>query len=85
LGFLYVAPRHQQGRPLEHNWIVRAGSENFAGLVNYRDEMQPGARRFDVGERSNFALMPMARRWHPESTGRVFAAWETCSDTPITA
>jgi selenocysteine lyase/cysteine desulfurase len=60
LGFLYVAPRHQQGRPLEHNWIVRAGSENFAGLVNYRDEMQPGARRFDVGERSNFALMPMA-------------------------
>jgi selenocysteine lyase/cysteine desulfurase len=22
--------------------------------------MQPGARRFDVGERSNFALMPMA-------------------------
>jgi selenocysteine lyase/cysteine desulfurase len=60
LGFLYVAPRHQQGRLLEHNWIVRAGSEDFAGLVNYRDEMQPGARRFDVGERSNFALMPMA-------------------------
>jgi selenocysteine lyase/cysteine desulfurase len=60
LGFLYVAPRHQQGRPLEHNWIARAGSEDFAGLINYRDELQPGARRFDVGERSNFALMPMA-------------------------
>ena len=60
LGFLYVAPRHQQGRPLEHNWIARAGSEDFAGLVNYRDAFQPGARRFDVGERSNFALMPMA-------------------------
>jgi selenocysteine lyase/cysteine desulfurase len=60
LGFLYVAPRHQQGRPLEHNWIARAGSEDFAGLVNYRDAFQPGARRFDMGERSNFALMPMA-------------------------
>ncbi|HUN51343.1 MAG TPA: aminotransferase class V-fold PLP-dependent enzyme [Candidatus Sulfotelmatobacter sp.] len=60
LGFLYVAPRRQQGRPIEHNWIARAGSEDFAGLVNYRDGFQPGARRFDVGERSNFALMPMA-------------------------
>jgi selenocysteine lyase/cysteine desulfurase len=59
LGFLYVAPRHQQGRPLEHNWIARAGSEDFAGLVSYRDDLQPGARRFDVGERANFALMPM--------------------------
>tara|TARA_Y100000590_G_scaffold399306_2_gene482419 strand:+ start:6883 stop:8019 length:1137 start_codon:yes stop_codon:yes gene_type:complete len=60
LGFLYVAPRQQQGEPLEHNWINRANSEDFAGLVNYREEFQPGARKFDVGERSNFALMPMA-------------------------
>ena len=60
LGFLYVAPRHQDGRPLEHNWIARAGAEDFARLIDYRDAFQPGARRFDVGERSNFALMPMA-------------------------
>ena len=60
LGFLYVAPRWQGGEPLEHNWIDRANSEDFAGLVKYRDEFQPGARKFDVGERSNFALMPMA-------------------------
>ncbi len=58
LGFLYVAPHRQAGRPLEQNWIARAGSENFARLIDYRDEYQPGARRFDVGERSNFALMP---------------------------
>jgi selenocysteine lyase/cysteine desulfurase len=45
---------------LEHNWISRKHSEDFAGLVNYRDDFQTGARRFDVGERSNFALMPMA-------------------------
>ena len=58
-GFLYVAPRHRDGRPLESNWIGRAGSDNFAALVNYADAYQPGARRFDMGERSNFALLPM--------------------------
>jgi selenocysteine lyase/cysteine desulfurase len=45
---------------LEHNWINRRGSENFSRLVNYEDAFQPGARRYDVGERSNFALLPMA-------------------------
>lgn len=60
MGFLYVAPRRQQGRPLEHNWIAREGSEDFARLVDYGEGFQPGARRFDVGERSSFALVPMA-------------------------
>lgn len=57
-GFLYVAPHRRDGRPLEENWIGREGSEDFAGLVAYRDGYQPGARRFDMGERANFALMP---------------------------
>lgn len=60
LGFLYAAPRRQAGEPLERNWIAREGSEDFAGLVAYTDRFQPGARRFDVGERSNFALVPAA-------------------------
>jgi selenocysteine lyase/cysteine desulfurase len=60
LGYLYVAPRRQGGRPIEHNWIARRDSEDFAGLVNYKADFQGGARRFDVGERSNFALMPAA-------------------------
>ncbi len=60
VGVLYVAPRHQQGRPLEEGWIVRKGSEDFAGLVDYQDEYQPGAVRFDMGERSQFQLLPMA-------------------------
>ncbi|MEE8246966.1 MAG: aminotransferase class V-fold PLP-dependent enzyme [Alphaproteobacteria bacterium] len=59
LGFLYVAPRHHEGRPLEHNWIDRLGSEEFSGLVEYRDAYQPGARRYDVGERGNFHVLPM--------------------------
>ena len=59
LGFLWVAPEHREGRPIEFNWIGRAGAEDFARLIDYRDEYQPGARRFDVGERSNFILLPM--------------------------
>ncbi len=58
-GFLYIAPKWQQSAPLEHNWIDREGSEDFANLVNYRDTYQPGARRFDVGERGNIHLLPM--------------------------
>ncbi len=59
LGFLWVAPEHRNGKPIEFNWANRAGSEDFARLVDYRDDYQPGARRFDVGERANFALVPM--------------------------
>jgi selenocysteine lyase/cysteine desulfurase len=60
LGYLYVAEGHRGGEPLEENWIARAGSEDFARLVDYRDEYQPGARRFDVGQRTKFELTPMA-------------------------
>ena len=60
VGFLYAGERYREGEPIEHNWINRRGSENFSALVDYRDDFQPGARRYDVGERSNFALLPMA-------------------------
>ncbi len=60
MGFAYLGPRFDGGEPLEETWIGRAGSENFKELVHYRDEYQPGAARYDVGERTNFALMPMA-------------------------
>jgi len=69
-GFLYVAPSRQGGRPIEHNWIARRASDDFAGLVNYRHEFQDGARRFDVGERSNFALMPVA-----DASLKLIADW----------
>lgn len=59
MGFLYVAPKYREGIPLEYTWIGREGSEDFSQLVNYRSGYQPGARRFDVGERSNFILLPM--------------------------
>nr|WP_321362263.1 aminotransferase class V-fold PLP-dependent enzyme [uncultured Hyphomonas sp.] len=57
-GFLYVAPQHRGGQPLEQTWITREGSTNFARLIDYTDNYAPGAQRFDMGERSNFALLP---------------------------
>ena len=60
LGFLYVAPRHQQGRPLEEAWIVRRNARDFRSLTDYEEGFAAGARRFDMGERANFALLPVA-------------------------
>jgi selenocysteine lyase/cysteine desulfurase len=60
VGFMYVDEKHREGQPIEHNWINRHRSEEFAQLVDYQDTFQPGARRYDVGERSNFVLLPMA-------------------------
>jgi selenocysteine lyase/cysteine desulfurase len=60
LGLMYVAPKWHDGRPLEENWIQRDNARNFSDLIHYTDHYEPGARRFDVGERSNFALLPAA-------------------------
>jgi selenocysteine lyase/cysteine desulfurase len=73
MGFAYLGERFDAGEPLEENWINRQGSEDFASLVDYRDEYQPGALRYDVGERSNPILLPMLSaalrlllEWRPE-------------------
>jgi selenocysteine lyase/cysteine desulfurase len=60
VGYMYVGEEYREGKPIEHNWINRRGSQDFSGLVDYQGAFQPGARRYDVGERSNFALLPMA-------------------------
>ena len=58
-GVAYFGPAFDDGVPIEENWITRRDSENLADLVSYRDEYRPGAVRYDVGERSNFVLLPM--------------------------
>ena len=62
IGLLYVAPRWQGGFPLEENWIQRANARDFSSLILYTEGYDSGARRFDMGERSNFALIPAAIR-----------------------
>jgi selenocysteine lyase/cysteine desulfurase len=80
-GFLYVGEDYREGTPIEHNWINRRGSENFSGLVDYEGAFQPGARRYDVGERSNFVLLPMANEalrqildWSVENVSETIGA-----------
>jgi len=62
IGLLYVAPKWQGGIPLEENWIQRANASDFSSLILYTENYEAGARRFDMGERSNFALLPAAVR-----------------------
>ncbi len=59
LGLAYFGPAYDDGVPIEENWITRRGSQDLGGLVRYQEAYQPGAVRYDVGERSNFILMPM--------------------------
>jgi selenocysteine lyase/cysteine desulfurase len=72
-GYAYYGPRMDDGRPIEENWINRAGSEDFRNLVNYRDDYRPLAGRYSVGEHSNFLMAPMqvaalkqVNDWTPE-------------------
>jgi selenocysteine lyase/cysteine desulfurase len=60
VAFLYVAPEHRGGLPLEMGWISREGALAHHSFDSYSDEFSPGARRFDMGERSNLALLPVA-------------------------
>ncbi len=73
LSLAWFGERYLDGVPLEETWIGRRDSEDFAGLVDYVDDYQPGALRFDVGQRSNFALIPalsasldLVLEWRPE-------------------
>jgi selenocysteine lyase/cysteine desulfurase len=62
IGLLYVAPKWQSGMPLEENWIQRANAQDFSSLILYTEDYDAGARRFDMGERANFASLPAAVR-----------------------
>ena len=73
LGIAWYGERFDGGTPLEETWLGRLGSEDFSALVDYEDAYQPGAARYDVGERSNFVLLPMLSaaldlllEWTPE-------------------
>jgi selenocysteine lyase/cysteine desulfurase len=73
IGAVYLGSRFDDGIPLEETWIGRERSEEFQHLVDYQSAYQPGAIRYDVGERSNFILLPMfvaslglVLEWTPE-------------------
>ena len=59
IGCAYYNERFDDGVPIEENWINRAKSENFSGLVNYQNGYHPKAWRYSVGEQSNMVSLPM--------------------------
>jgi selenocysteine lyase/cysteine desulfurase len=59
LGLAYYGEYFDTGKPIEENWLNRLNSEDFTALVTYQKEYQPGALRYEVGEHSNFNLVPM--------------------------
>jgi selenocysteine lyase/cysteine desulfurase len=60
LSYLYASPKwQQQGVPIEQSWMTRRGRSDFASLTDYADGFQPGARRFDMGQFTQFILAPM--------------------------
>ena len=55
----YFGGAFDEGEPLDEGWCNRYASEDFTNLVNYQNRYQPGALRYDMGERSNFVAIPM--------------------------
>lgn len=57
---LFVQDKWFNARPLEETWLTRENAENFAGLVNYNDNYQVGARKFEMGEKGMPTILPGA-------------------------
>lgn len=71
LGFAVFGDRFANGNPLEESWLMRAGSENFARLVDYEDGYAQGMRRFDTSLRANPILIAML-----EAACRLLIDWQ---------
>ncbi|MEO9482894.1 MAG: aminotransferase class V-fold PLP-dependent enzyme [Ekhidna sp.] len=74
IGLAYYGPAFDHGVPLEENWINRLDSDNFSELVNYQESYREMSLRYEVGEHSNFILVPMLHKaikqlikWNPDS------------------
>lgn len=68
----FISDDFNQGKPLEESWMNKVNSKNFSALTNYEDSYKSNAGKYNVGESSNFILMPMLREslkqiinWNP--------------------
>jgi selenocysteine lyase/cysteine desulfurase len=80
IGLAYYGNYFDGGNPVEENWMNRKFSEDFTSLVLYQEEYQPTALRYEVGEHSNFILVPMMiaalkqlNKWTPENVQQYCA------------
>ena len=61
IGLAYMGPYFDKGKPVEESWINRIKSDDFANLSEYQHEYRSKAKRYDIGESSNFILIPMMK------------------------
>ena len=85
VAFLYVDEHYFDGAPIEENWMNRDGAEDFSRLADFTDRYQPGARRFDVSEKSSFsniagavAALQMLEEWGIGTISETLAATNDC-------
>ena len=74
LGMMYLDESFSEGSPLEESWMNRTNAKDFSGLTVYEQNYNPASGRYNMGETSNFILMPIAKagmsqilQWTPEA------------------
>ena len=83
MGFMFAAPQHHALEPLEYGWMTRANARRFADIAAYTDEHAEGAHRFDMGQRAQLQLLPMALpalrhivdEWTPRRVYHTLSLW----------
>jgi selenocysteine lyase/cysteine desulfurase len=61
LGIAYIGDKFNSGTPLEESWMNRTNARDLSSLTQYEPNYQPHAGRYNVGETSNFILMPILK------------------------
>lgn len=72
--FLWAAPHHREGLPLEQGWLQREGSRDFSALAHYSDRFRAGAARYDTGQSASHiniattvAALELVSSWGPDA------------------
>ena len=59
ISLAYYSSAFDDGIPIEESWVNRKDSKVFSQLVNYKDSYGDLAKRYNVGQQSNFINIPM--------------------------
>lgn len=68
----YFGTFFDEGVPIEESWLNRVESDQFARLTRYERAYRPKAQRYNAGEFSQFAQLPVL-----EESLRQLIAWGT--------
>lgn len=61
LGIAYIGEKFKAGIPIEESWMNRTNARDFSSLTQYDSNYGPQSTRYNVGETSNFILMPILK------------------------